>query len=77
MRMEMIFRAEHGRILATLIRLLSDIDVAEHRLFEWRLAELTSRKVIQYRIYRAFRTPPSLSAAVAELGRSIRPASRQ
>ena len=34
MRIEDIFRAEHGRILATLIRLLGDIDVAEEALQE-------------------------------------------
>jgi RNA polymerase sigma-70 factor, ECF subfamily len=34
MRIEEIFRAEHGRILATLIRLLGDIDVAEEALQE-------------------------------------------
>jgi RNA polymerase sigma-70 factor (ECF subfamily) len=32
MRIEEIFRAEHGRILATLIRLLGDMDVAEEAL---------------------------------------------
>jgi len=32
MRLEEIFRAEHGRILATLIRLLGDFDVAEEAL---------------------------------------------
>lgn len=34
MGIEEIFRAEHGRILATLIRLLGDIDVAEEALQE-------------------------------------------
>jgi RNA polymerase sigma-70 factor, ECF subfamily len=34
MRIEEIFRSEHGRILATLIRLLGDIDVAEEALQE-------------------------------------------
>ena len=34
MRIEEIFRAEHGRILATLIRLLGDIDIAEEALQE-------------------------------------------
>ena len=34
MRIEEIFRAEHGRILATLIRLLGDIDAAEEALQE-------------------------------------------
>jgi RNA polymerase sigma-70 factor (ECF subfamily) len=34
MRIEELFRAEHGRILATLIRLLGDIDVAEEALQE-------------------------------------------
>jgi RNA polymerase sigma-70 factor, ECF subfamily len=34
MRIEEIIRAEHGRILATLIRLLGDIDVAEEALQE-------------------------------------------
>jgi RNA polymerase sigma-70 factor (ECF subfamily) len=34
MRIEDIFREEHGRILATLIRLLGDIDVAEEGLQE-------------------------------------------
>jgi RNA polymerase sigma-70 factor, ECF subfamily len=34
MRIEDIFRAEHGRILATLIRLLGDFDVAEEALQE-------------------------------------------
>src|SRR5262245_54191109 len=34
MRVEETFRAEHGRILATLIRLLGDIDVAEEALQE-------------------------------------------
>ncbi|HET8577735.1 MAG TPA: RNA polymerase sigma factor [Methylomirabilota bacterium] len=34
MRIEEIFHAEHGRILATLIRLLGDIDVAEEALQE-------------------------------------------
>ena len=34
MRLEEIFRAEHGRILATLIRLLGDFDVAEEALQE-------------------------------------------
>ena len=34
MRIEEIFRAEHGRILATLIRLLGDIDLAEEALQE-------------------------------------------
>ena len=34
MRIEEVFRAEHGRILATLIRLLGDIDVAEEALQE-------------------------------------------
>jgi RNA polymerase sigma-70 factor (ECF subfamily) len=34
MRIEEIFRAEYGRILATLIRLLGDIDVAEEALQE-------------------------------------------
>src|SRR5687768_15286555 len=34
MQIEAIFRAEHGRILATLIRLLGDIDVAEEALQE-------------------------------------------
>jgi len=34
MRIEEIFRTEHGRILATLIRLLGDIDVAEEGLQE-------------------------------------------
>jgi len=34
MRIEEIFRAEHGRILSTLIRLLGDIDVAEEALQE-------------------------------------------
>jgi RNA polymerase sigma-70 factor, ECF subfamily len=34
MPIEEIFRAEHGRILATLIRLLSDIDLAEEALQE-------------------------------------------
>jgi RNA polymerase sigma-70 factor (ECF subfamily) len=34
MRVEEIFRAEHGRILATLIRLLGDFDVAEEALQE-------------------------------------------
>jgi RNA polymerase sigma-70 factor, ECF subfamily len=34
MRIEEIFRAEHGRILATLIRLLGDIDMAEEALQE-------------------------------------------
>jgi len=32
MRIEEIFRAEHGRILATLIRLLGDFDLAEEAL---------------------------------------------
>jgi RNA polymerase sigma-70 factor, ECF subfamily len=34
MRIDEIFRSEHGRILATLIRLLGDIDVAEDALQE-------------------------------------------
>src|SRR5262245_8934603 len=34
MGVEEIFRAEHGRILATLIRLLGDIDLAEEGLQE-------------------------------------------
>jgi RNA polymerase sigma-70 factor (ECF subfamily) len=34
MRIDEVFRAEHGRILATLIRLLGDIDVAEEALQE-------------------------------------------
>ena len=34
MRIEEIFRADHGRILATLIRLLRDFDVAEEALQE-------------------------------------------
>src|SRR5713226_10104389 len=34
MRIDEIFRAEHGRILATLIRLLGDFDVAEEALQE-------------------------------------------
>src|SRR5215468_4447485 len=34
MRIEEIFRAEHGRILATLIRLLGDFDTAEEGLQE-------------------------------------------
>jgi RNA polymerase sigma-70 factor, ECF subfamily len=34
MRIEEIFRAEHGRILATLIRLLGDIDAADEALQE-------------------------------------------
>jgi RNA polymerase sigma-70 factor (ECF subfamily) len=34
MRVEDIFRAEHGRILATLVRLLGDIDAAEEALQE-------------------------------------------
>ena len=34
MRIEDIFRAEHGRILSTLIRLLGDFDVAEEALQE-------------------------------------------
>ncbi len=34
MRIEEIFRAEHGRILATLIRVLGDIDVAEEAMQE-------------------------------------------
>src|SRR5712692_4332395 len=34
MRIEEIFRAEHGRILATLIRLLGDMDVAEEAIQE-------------------------------------------
>src|SRR6266849_858115 len=34
MRIEEIFHAEHGRILATLIRLLGDFDVAEEALQE-------------------------------------------
>ena len=34
LRIEEIFRAEHGRILATLIRLLGDMDVAEEALQE-------------------------------------------
>src|SRR5499426_4348982 len=34
MRVEDIFRTERGRILATLIRLLGDIDVAEEALQE-------------------------------------------
>ncbi len=34
MRIEEVFRTEHGRILATLIRLLGDIDVAEEALQE-------------------------------------------
>src|SRR5207244_1263635 len=34
MRIEEIFRAEHGRILATLIRVLGDFDVAEKALQE-------------------------------------------
>src|SRR5229473_2784638 len=34
MRIEEIFRAEHGRILATLIRVLGDFDVAEEALQE-------------------------------------------
>src|SRR5436309_373082 len=34
MRIEEIFRAEHGRILATLVRLLGDMDVAEEALQE-------------------------------------------
>ncbi len=34
MRIDEIFRAEHGRILATLIRLLGDFDVAEETLQE-------------------------------------------
>src|ERR1051325_766472 len=34
MRIEEIFRAHHGRILATLIRLLGDFDVAEDALQE-------------------------------------------
>ena len=34
MRIEEIFRAEYGRILATLIRLLGDFDVAEEALQE-------------------------------------------
>jgi RNA polymerase sigma-70 factor (ECF subfamily) len=33
-RLEEIFRAEHGRILATLIRLLGDFDAAEEALQE-------------------------------------------
>jgi RNA polymerase sigma-70 factor (ECF subfamily) len=40
MRIEEIFRAEHGRILATLIRLLGDIDVAEEALQEAYAAAL-------------------------------------
>ena len=40
MRIEDIFRAEHGRILATLIRLLGDIDVAEEALQEALAAAL-------------------------------------
>ncbi len=32
MRVEEVFRAEYGRILATLIRLLGDFDVAEEAL---------------------------------------------
>jgi RNA polymerase sigma-70 factor (ECF subfamily) len=40
MRIEEIFRAEHGRILATLIRLLGDIDVAEEGLQEALAAAL-------------------------------------
>jgi RNA polymerase sigma-70 factor, ECF subfamily len=34
MCIEEILRAQHGRILATLIRLLGDIDVAEEALRE-------------------------------------------
>src|SRR5690348_8646639 len=34
MGIEEIFRAEHGRIIATLIRLLDDFDVAEEALQE-------------------------------------------
>src|SRR5215468_9510385 len=34
LRIEEIFRAEHGRILATLIRLLGDFDAAEEALQE-------------------------------------------
>ena len=34
MRIEEIFRTEHGRILATLIRVLGDFDVAEEALQE-------------------------------------------
>src|SRR5438128_8096129 len=34
MRIEEIFRTEHGRILATLIRVLGDFDVAEDALQE-------------------------------------------
>ena len=40
MRIEEIFRAEHGRILATLIRLLGDIDLAEEALQETFAAAL-------------------------------------
>lgn len=40
MRIEEIFRAEHGRILATLIRLLGDFDVAEEALQEAYVAAL-------------------------------------
>jgi len=40
MRIEEIFRAEHGRILATLIRLLGDIDAAEEALQETFAAAL-------------------------------------
>jgi RNA polymerase sigma-70 factor (ECF subfamily) len=40
MRIEEIFRADHGRILATLIRLLGDFDVAEEALQEAYAAAL-------------------------------------
>jgi RNA polymerase sigma-70 factor (ECF subfamily) len=40
MRIEEIFRAEHGRILATLIRVLGDFDVAEEALQEAFVAAL-------------------------------------
>src|SRR5262245_55344811 len=40
MRIEEIFRAEHGRIMATLIRLLGDFDAAEEALQEAYAAAL-------------------------------------
>src|SRR5262245_9260997 len=40
MRIEDLFRSEHGRILATLIRLLGDIDAAEEALQEAMVAAL-------------------------------------
>jgi len=41
-RLEEIFRAEHGRILAPLIRLLGDFDAAEEALQEAVRAHTTA-----------------------------------